>query len=334
MLSPREAFGLSHAHLLKDLALREVRRVQETSKALGLGTEGLERLLALGVLADGLSESAVTELAKAGVCENPSSDIVSALSRSSWWKNGRLARLEPDAAAAAFLNLALFGQSFPKGRDALPEWMFTALRQNAATFGGRLGRILYDLHALRVLRPKDEIVHPLDERLVQMVAEKPDRAETFVDVATSKSPFWTANFAACVTLTIAERATNPEPKTVYLNNLANFLSALGRREEALAAAQEAAIFIAIWRGRVPRRSRPIWQARSTISPICCPLSAVARRRWRRRKRRLNIRRDLARARPEAFTPNLAGSLNNLANRLSDLGRREEALAAAQEAVEH
>ena len=39
---------------------REIRRVQETSKALGLGQEGLERLLALGVLADGLSESAVT----------------------------------------------------------------------------------------------------------------------------------------------------------------------------------------------------------------------------------------------------------------------------------
>jgi pimeloyl-ACP methyl ester carboxylesterase len=239
VLEPEAAFGLSHAELLKNLADREIRRVQETSKALGLGKEGLERLLALGVLADGLSESAMTELAKAGVCENPSIDIVSALARSSWWKNGRLARLEPDAAGAAFLNFTLFGPSFPKGRDALPEWMFIALRQNAATLGGRLGRILYDLHTLRVLRPKDEIRHPLEERLVQMVVEKPDRAETFVDVATSESPFWTANFAACVTLTLAERATSPETKAVYLNSLAVFLSELGRREEALAAAQEA-----------------------------------------------------------------------------------------------
>jgi len=61
----------------------------------------------------------------------------------------------------------------------------------------------------------------------------------------------------------------------------------GRREEALAAAQEAA----------------------------------------------DLYRALARARPEAFTPNLAMSLNNLANRLSELGRREEALTAAQEAVD-
>jgi tetratricopeptide (TPR) repeat protein len=47
---------------------------------------------------------------------------------------------------------------------------------------------------------------------------------------------------------------------------------------------------------------------------------------------VNIHRDLARARPEAFTPDLATSLNNLANCLSALGRREEALAAAQEVV--
>jgi tetratricopeptide (TPR) repeat protein len=47
---------------------------------------------------------------------------------------------------------------------------------------------------------------------------------------------------------------------------------------------------------------------------------------------VTIRRDLARARPEAFTPDLAMSLNNLANRLSELGQREEALAAATEAA--
>jgi len=47
---------------------------------------------------------------------------------------------------------------------------------------------------------------------------------------------------------------------------------------------------------------------------------------------VTIRRDLARARPEAFTPNLGISLNNLARILFALGRREEAVAAAQEAA--
>jgi len=37
-------------------------------------------------------------------------------------------------------------------------------------------------------------------------------------------------------------------------------------------------------------------------------------------------------RPEAFLPELGGTLNNLSQRLSDLGRTEEALAAIEEAV--
>jgi tetratricopeptide (TPR) repeat protein len=48
---------------------------------------------------------------------------------------------------------------------------------------------------------------------------------------------------------------------------------------------------------------------------------------------VRLRRDLAAARPDAFTPDLAMSLNNLANMLSALGRREEALACIEEAVQ-
>jgi tetratricopeptide (TPR) repeat protein len=43
-------------------------------------------------------------------------------------------------------------------------------------------------------------------------------------------------------------------------------------------------------------------------------------------------RHLASARPEAFTPDLAGSLVNLSIRLATLGRAEDALAAIEEAV--
>src|SRR5262249_51228792 len=45
-----------------------------------------------------------------------------------------------------------------------------------------------------------------------------------------------------------------------------------------------------------------------------------------------IHRGLAETRPDAFLPDLAMSLNNLGEDLSNLGRREEALAASQEAV--
>jgi hypothetical protein len=36
----------------------------------------------------------------------------------------------------------------PHGRAELPDWLFIALKENAATFGSRLGRILYDLDLL------------------------------------------------------------------------------------------------------------------------------------------------------------------------------------------
>jgi tetratricopeptide (TPR) repeat protein len=71
-----------------------------------------------------------------------------------------------------------------------------------------------------------------------------------------------------------------------LCNLAVMLSALGRSEEALAAAEEA----------------------------------------------VRLRRSLAAARPDAFTPDLAGSLTNLAAILRELGRHAKALAAAEQAV--
>jgi tetratricopeptide (TPR) repeat protein len=50
------------------------------------------------------------------------------------------------------------------------------------------------------------------------------------------------------------------------------------------------------------------------------------------KEAVDVYRELARARPDAFLPDLAVSLNNQSVGLSDLGRREDALAAIKEAV--
>ena len=46
---------------------------------------------------------------------------------------------------------------------------------------------------------------------------------------------------------------------------------------------------------------------------------------------VTIRRQLADARPDAFLADLAQSLNNLSLRLADLGRREDALDAIEQA---
>jgi hypothetical protein len=46
---------------------------------------------------------------------------------------------------------------------------------------------------------------------------------------------------------------------------------------------------------------------------------------------VELYKELAARNPEAFQPDLVRSLNNLSNRLSELGRHEEALAAKSEA---
>jgi tetratricopeptide (TPR) repeat protein len=62
----------------------------------------------------------------------------------------------------------------------------------------------------------------------------------------------------------------------------------------------------------------LWELGRREAGLKCAQEAVA------------IRRVLVRARPAAFTPDLAMSLNNLAIMLSQLGRREEALAISEE----
>jgi tetratricopeptide (TPR) repeat protein len=97
-----------------------------------------------------------------------------------------------------------------------------------------------------------------------------------------------------------------------LNNLGTYLSKLELHEDALAANKEAA---GIYRALVESRPHSFLQV----------LDAT--------QKAVEIYRKLAPTRPDAFLPDLAMSLNNLGIRLSELGRREEALEAIQEAVE-
>jgi tetratricopeptide (TPR) repeat protein len=118
-----------------------------------------------------------------------------------------------------------------------------------------------------------------------------------------------------------------------LNNLSLSLSALGRREEALARAEEA---VDIYCGLAAARPDAfLSDLAMSLANLASRLSALGRREeaLARAAEAVDIYRDLAAARPDAFLPDLAGSLNNLANRLSDLERREEALARAVEAVD-
>ena len=116
-----------------------------------------------------------------------------------------------------------------------------------------------------------------------------------------------------------------------LNNLANRLSALGRREEALNAAEEA-----VGHYRALAAARPdafIPDLALSLNTLANRLSDLGHREAALQRRRGG--RTLPRAgrfAPRRVSPDLARSLNNFAISSERLGRSEEALTAAQEAV--
>ena len=116
------------------------------------------------------------------------------------------------------------------------------------------------------------------------------------------------------------------------NNLSNRLAGLGRREEALAAIEEA---VAIRRRLVEARPEAFLPDLAlSLTNLSNHLAGLGRREEALAavEEAAAIYRRVAEDRPEGFLPELAASLNNLSNHLGELGRREEALAAIEEAV--
>ena len=117
-----------------------------------------------------------------------------------------------------------------------------------------------------------------------------------------------------------------------LNYLAIRLDGLGRREDALAAIEEAAGIYRELAAARPDAFRP--DLATSLNNLSNGLDGLGRREdaLAAIEEAAGIYRELAAARPDAFRPGLAMSLYNLAVRLGDLGRREDALAASQEAT--
>ncbi|MDQ0710657.1 tetratricopeptide (TPR) repeat protein [Streptomyces luteogriseus] len=117
-----------------------------------------------------------------------------------------------------------------------------------------------------------------------------------------------------------------------LTNLGTFLSAVGRRQEALSAEQEAVdIYRRLTAGN-PAAHEP--ELAASLSSLGIRLSAVGQGQeaLTAAEEAVDIYRRLAADNPAAHESELARSLSNLGNRLSAVWRRQEALTAEQEAV--
>ena len=117
-----------------------------------------------------------------------------------------------------------------------------------------------------------------------------------------------------------------------LNNLSVRLSALGQREEALAAAQEAVALYDALAEAHPDALRPDLVKAFNVLSNC--LSALDRREEALAaiEQAVALHRVLELVRPGVFRLDLARALDYRSKCLSALGQREEALAAAREAV--
>jgi tetratricopeptide (TPR) repeat protein len=133
---------------------------------------------------------------------------------------------------------------------------------------------------------------------------------------------------------VKQRVVDP-PRSLAgsLNDQSFWLSDLGRREEALAAAQEAVtIFRQLAQARPDAFLGGLARLLNTQSGR---LSDLGRREeaLAAAEEAVTICRQLARIRPAGDLPGLARSLNTPSFCLSDLGRLEEALAASEEAAD-
>ena len=116
------------------------------------------------------------------------------------------------------------------------------------------------------------------------------------------------------------------------NNFAIRLADAGRREEALAAGEEAVRLYRDLAGANPAAFLP--DLAMSVYNVALYLANAGRREeaLAAGEEAVRLYRDLAGADPAAFLPDLAMSVDNLAARLAEAGRREEALAAGEEAV--
>jgi tetratricopeptide (TPR) repeat protein len=116
----------------------------------------------------------------------------------------------------------------------------------------------------------------------------------------------------------------------WFNNLALRLKDLGRREEALAAAEVSVRFRHALAEMLPEAVPDLAQSFNTLANRLSDLGQHEKARAASEEA-VRIYRDLVEAGHVGFTRDLALSLTNLAGSLSDLNRCEEALAAGEEA---
>jgi tetratricopeptide (TPR) repeat protein len=214
------------------------------------------------------------------------------------------------------------------------------------------GAPLFDGDVAAILTVLTRSTHPVHEQAIEVAANRAIGAVTATVPTLSPEDLVRLNSAlpetsvALLELSaiIAQHAAAALPgdtseaglaeRARRLNTLGVRLSNFGRREEALAASEEA---VRHYRELVGKnRDAFLRDLARALNNLGILLSNLGRREEALAASEEAVRhyRGLVGKNRDAFLPDLASALNNVSGDLSNLGRREEALAASEEAVRH
>ncbi len=245
-------------------------------------------------------------------------------------------------------DIGALAEDFVDARAALFTLVRTAARQEFEQIAAQISKLIAGrpnpfAAAALFLASRLSQAGPLQSGLVALGQDNPTAFGDTVYALLGQLPSVSvsgASFSAAITMTatnILRQLAEASPD-VYLSDLAGLLNnlgvrlaAIGRGQEALAAAQEA-----------ERMSRRLAEGRADdyLSLLAASLINLGDRLAETGQRQaalapveeaVAISSQLADANPDAYLPAVGTSLTSLGNRLAEVGQRQAALAAAQEA---
>lgn len=351
---PHAALALRRLDAARQIARRELRRFSDLARSRQIGEEAIRHIVAFNGLAGGLPiaglrKTFANELAASLRPTGHLGEIVELLEqefpvRPAAIEEPRLATIQPDLISEAVIVEAFTGA--PSREAEAAEAVHRAYSLSGQTAAQALIRLVQDFgYAVEDPNATDE-EQATGRRVMGWLlklAENIDDPEQLIPLASALPKQTTilrepaAELMERLASHFFRRAEQSNDLSVHiyaavsLNNFAGRLSALGQREQAVTAIEQA---VRLYRALAKTRPDFLPELARSLSNLSNGLSDLGRREdaLRAAQEAVCLRRGLAKARPEAFLPGLAASLNNLANRLSELGRGKEALITAQEAV--
>ncbi len=330
--------SLTRADLAMKVAEHEVRRMERFASGVGGPAEAVLGLaaratLCRGIPADERIAAAKEELDARGL-EWPGGPgkLADALNDALPGRDGGIGFVEPDIVGEA-LALQVLCKLPEPAQGAI---LRAAGRAEMAVVGSVI-RAVQDLSA-------DDVPEPMEwlKALIESGAADHPGLLVAIDSAMPEQTTRLRERAVEVTQLVldrlalgfegAEDADLLSAKSRLLNNLSVRLSDVGRRDDALEKAQQAARIYGELAASNPDAFLP--DVAMSLNNLATMLRAVGRRddALEKAQEAARIHGELAASNPDVFLPYLAMSLNNLANRLSDVGRRDDALEKAQEAA--